>query len=131
MLKALLIASFPSQVIACSTLASEAVLNADGERFGELAHIVIDMTTGRIAYGVVARGGVFGIGEKLFAIPWSAFSLDPARECMVLDIAAERLDAAPGFDKDHWPEMADPAWAMDVHRYYESPACRFSGSRPR
>jgi hypothetical protein len=25
---------------------------------------------------------------------------------------------APGFDKDHWPAMADTSWASDVHKFY-------------
>jgi hypothetical protein len=28
----------------------------------------------------------------------------------------EKLEQAPGFDKDNWPEAADPNW--DTHVYY-------------
>jgi hypothetical protein len=35
-----------------------------------------------------------------------------------MDIAKERIDNAPGFDTDHWPDMADQQWAGDVHNYY-------------
>ena len=31
----------------------------------------------------------------------------------------EKLENAEGFDKDHWPSMADTAWAVKVHEYYE------------
>jgi hypothetical protein len=37
----------------------------------------------------------------------------------VLDISKERLEAAPGFNADNWPSMADEKWNRDVYKYYE------------
>lgn len=105
-------------VMAAETLAGDTVVNGDDQDLGKLEHIMIDVPSGTIAYAVLACGGVFGIGEKLFAVPWSALALDARRRCFVLDISRERLDQAPGFDRDHWPRMADPAWALDLHAYY-------------
>src|SRR3569623_649137 len=51
-----------------------------------------------------------------------AIMLDVDRECFILDVDKERLKSAPGFDKSHWPAMADPQWANNIHSYY--------GSRP-
>jgi hypothetical protein len=101
-----------------ATLAGDAVIDARGEDLGKLDHVMIDVPSGRIAYGVLARGGVFGIGERLFAIPWDALTLDAARKCFVLDVDRDRLERAPGFDRDHWPAMADGEWAERVHRHY-------------
>jgi hypothetical protein len=69
---------------------------------------------------VLSFGGFLGIGDKLFAIPWQALQLDPDNKCFVLDVDKEMLDNAPGFDKDHWPSMADPQWAELVHSHHES-----------
>jgi hypothetical protein len=66
-------------------------------------------------------GGVFGIGSKLFAIPWSALTLDADEKRFILDAPKERLENAPGFDKDHWPSMADQDWAKEL-RVLQSPA---------
>jgi hypothetical protein len=109
----------PGSVVLCSaTLEGDSVMNASGEELGTIDHIMLDVPTGRIAYAVLACGGVFGIGERLFAVPWSALALDAQRSCFVLDVSRERLDNAPGFDKDHWPAMADPDWAGRIHAYY-------------
>ena len=54
----------------------------------------------------------------MFAIPWAALTLDIDRKCFILDVEAERLKLAPGFDKDNWPSMADTIWASEVHAYY-------------
>ena len=36
----------------------------------------------------------------------------------ILDVDKERLKVTPGFDKDHWPDMADHDWARNIHNYY-------------
>ena len=105
-------------VMSCDTLSGDSVVNRADEDLGNIEHIMIDVPSGRIAYAVLACGGVFGIGEKLFAIPWAALTLDADRQCFVMDIDKARLDSAPGFDKDHWPAMADVEWASSVHDYF-------------
>ena len=79
---------------------------------------MIDPRSGRVAFAVVSFGGFLGMGEKLFAIPLSAFEYNPARDAYVLAVSTERLDAAPGFDADNWPSMADEKWSRDLHTYY-------------
>jgi hypothetical protein len=101
-------------VMSCETLVGDAIVNKANESLGSLAHVMIEVPGGRIAYAVLARGGVLGIGEKLHAIPWQALSLDAERRCFVLDIERERLDEAPGFDRARWPSMADPSWERSV-----------------
>ena len=58
------------------------------------------------------------MGEKLFAVPWNALKLDTENKRFVLNVERERLRDAPGFDKEHWPNMADQAWASKIHEYY-------------
>ena len=105
-------------VMAADTLEGDKVLNLQGENLGDIKDIMLDVKSGRIAYAVLSSGGFLGIGDRLFAIPWGALTLDADRKCFVLDVDKEKLKAAPGFDKDHWPVMADPAWANEVHAYY-------------
>lgn len=106
------------EVMAADTLQGDKVVNTAGENLGEIEDIMLDVPSGRIAYAVLSFGGVMGMGDKLFAIPWSALTLDADRKCFVLDIDKDRLKNAPGFDKDHWPSMADTSWAEQVHTFY-------------
>lgn len=109
------------QVMAADTLQGDRVVNLQGDDLGEIQDIMLDVPSGRVAYAVLSFGGVLGLGDKLFAIPWGALTLDANRQCFVLDIERERLKHAPGFDKHHWPSMADPGWAVEVHDYYKRP----------
>ena len=95
------------RLMTASTLEGDDVVNRQGETLGEIKEIMIDVPEGRVAYAVMASDGFLGIGEKLFALPWSMLTLDPDRECFVMDAAKERFENAPGFDKDRWPSSAD------------------------
>jgi len=106
-------------VMDASTLDGDNVVNPAGEDIGKIEAIMLDVAAGRIAYAVLSFGGFLGIGSKLFAIPWSALTLDTVEHRFLLDISVERLESAPGFDEDHWPAMADRRWATDVHPYYD------------
>jgi sporulation protein YlmC with PRC-barrel domain len=106
------------EVMDADTLIGDSVVNAAGEDLGEIKAIMLDVESGRVAYAVLSFGGFLGMGNKLFAIPWSALTLDADEKRFVLDVEKERLDVAPGFDKDHWPAMADASWAAKLHEYY-------------
>lgn len=107
-------------IMSAESLADDKVINSDGEDLGEIESIMLDVPGGRIAYAVLSFGGFLGMGEKLFAVPWEALTLDADRECFVLDVDKERLKNAPGFDKDHWPSMGDMQWATRIHSYYNT-----------
>ena len=106
------------EVMAADTLEGDDVINLQGENLGEIKKIMVDVQSGRVAYAVLSTGGFLGIANKLFAIPWGALTLDAGRKCFILDVNKERLENAPGFDKEHWPAMADVNWAQTVHDYY-------------
>jgi len=108
-------------LLTADTLEGNHVHNATGEHLGKIRDVMIDVPTGRIAYAVMASGGVMGIGGKLFALPWSALVLDADHHSFILDIEKERLENAPGFDKDHWPSTADYTFTQSVYDYYEIP----------
>ena len=107
------------EIMNAGTLIGDNVVNAASEDLGKIEAIMLDVTSGRIAYAVLSFGGFLGMGSKLFAIPWSALTLDASQKRFVLDASKERLESAPGFDKGHWPSMADLAWATSVHEYYD------------
>jgi sporulation protein YlmC with PRC-barrel domain len=104
-----------------SSLKGMEVRNAEDESLGQINELVFDLEQGKVAYVALSHGGVLGVGSKLFAVPFGAFTLklEADEKFMVLDISAEKLKSAPGFDADHWPDMADRDWAADIDRHYE------------
>lgn len=107
-----------SRVLSASTLSSDDVYNLKGEKLGSIKELMLDIESGRVCYAVLSFGGFLSLGEKLFAVPWGALTVDTEKQRLVMDANEERLKNAPGFDTDHWPNMADSTWGKNVHAYY-------------
>ena len=107
-----------TKVLSADTLTGDRVVNRQNEDLGTIEHLMIDLENGRVAYAVLSFGGFLGMGDKLFAIPWSALTVDKFDKQFILNVDKALLEHAPGFDKDHWPNMADRAWGKEVFTYY-------------
>ncbi len=107
-------------VLSASTITGDEVLNRKDDKLGRIQDLMLDTQSGQIRYVVLSSGGFLGMGDRLFAVPWKALKLDSTNKCFILDVDAQRLKDAPGFDKDHWPNMADAKWASDVDAYFGS-----------
>ncbi|MCD6679183.1 MAG: PRC-barrel domain-containing protein [Burkholderiaceae bacterium] len=96
------------------------VENAKGEEIGEIKDMMVDTRNERVRYVVLSHGGVLGIGDKLFAYPMSmvhAKSGDSNK--LVMNVNEEKLENAPGFDKDKWPDFAgNDKYGAEVDKYY-------------
>lgn len=94
------------------------VVNLRGESLGEIQDLMIDPESGRVIYAVLDFGGFLGIGDKLFAVPMQAFTIDRENERFTLNVTKERLENAPGFDKSNWPTTANNTFLDSVYSYY-------------
>lgn len=106
------------EVLSASSIMSDKVVNAKGEALGKVEDLMIDLGRGRISYAVLSFGGFLGIGDKLFAIPWEALTLDAENKRLILNVDKERLEKAPGFNKDSWPKVPINDWLADVYTFY-------------
>jgi sporulation protein YlmC with PRC-barrel domain len=106
-------------VVSASKIIGEAVVNHQDQSLGKIHELVIDAKEGRLAYAVLSFGGFIGLGNKLFAVPWTAFEFSNTENKLILNVDKKKLEAAPGFDKDaKWPDFADRTWGGDIYRYY-------------
>lgn len=106
-------------VISASKIIGEAVVNRQNEDLGKIHELVIDAKEGRLVYAVLSFGGFLGMGNKLFAIPWSAFEFVKYENKLILNVDKEKLKEAPGFDQDaKWPDFADSSWGNSIYKYY-------------
>lgn len=109
---------YSTTLLSSSSIASDDVKNREGENLGDIKDLMIDTQTGQIEYAVLSFGGFLGMGDKYFAVPWSALKVDREDECLILNVSKERLKNAPGFDKDNWPDMADPQFKDQIYGHY-------------
>ncbi len=105
-------------LMGAATLVGDDVFNHQAEFLGNIRELMLDMRSGKVSYAVLSFGGVLGFGEKLFAVPWAALTLNATDKCFHLNVEKARLHNAPGFDKRRWPNVADPVWQREVQSYY-------------
>jgi sporulation protein YlmC with PRC-barrel domain len=89
------------------------VVNAANEDLGKIDDLAIT-PDGTVSYLAVSHGGALGVGDKLFAVPYAAFTFhDNLRGKGAghfyarLPIGKEHFEQGPGFKKDAWPAEPD------------------------
>lgn len=112
------------RIVPASRLLGDNIKNHEDETLGSIKDIMLDTSSGEIAYVILAAGGILGIGEKLLAVPWYALEPDVDAGCLRLNIDKESLKEAPGFDKDDWPDMSSLSWGRRIHDYFSSTGYR-------
>lgn len=109
-----------STLLSADTITGDDVFNLKDEKLGTIQDIMLDIENCKIRYAVLSSGGFLGMGDRLFAIPWSALQLDREHKRFTLDVDVERLKDAPGFNKDAWPSWSDPSFSSSVDSYYRA-----------
>lgn len=108
------------QVSRASKIIGANVKNPKGDNLGGIKDLVLDPVSGHVVYAVVSFGGVLGLGNKLFAVPWSVLHWTSNKEYYVLDLDKDTLKNAPGFDKKHWPDSSNK-WDLqrdEINQFY-------------
>ncbi|OZA44632.1 MAG: photosystem reaction center subunit H [Hydrogenophilales bacterium 17-61-76] len=85
-------------ILSSSSISGDKVVNRNGDSLGDISFL--------------------GMGSKLFAVPLSAMQVDTPNHQFIFDQSKEKLESAPGFDKDQWPDFADRTWGSEIHAYY-------------
>jgi len=102
------------------------VRNDANENLGSVDELVIDVTKAKVKYLALSFGSIFTGGNKLFAVPLSHCTLTHANDktFIKLSVSRDALKNAPGFDKNNWPDTANPNWAKEIDTFYERTATR-------
>jgi sporulation protein YlmC with PRC-barrel domain len=94
------------------------VQNTQGEDLGEIEDLMVDLNNSQVRYAVLSFGGFLDIGDKLFAIPLDAIQFNTEEQAFILDVDEERLEQAPGFERENWPDTATPDWDMGYSDFW-------------
>jgi sporulation protein YlmC with PRC-barrel domain len=97
------------------------VINLKGETLGKIEDLVVDIDTGTMVYAVLDSGGFWGIGGKLFPVPWESLAALPSEGIFFLNQSKEQMEKAPAFEKKNLPDVGDMRWGGDIFKHYGVP----------
>lgn len=84
-------------LISSDKVEGTAVRRPNGDKVGEIARLMIDKQSGRIAFAVMSFGGFLGLGAGFYPIPWEKLNYNPGLDAYEIDIDENQLSAAPKF----------------------------------
>ena len=105
------------RLISSSKVEGTPVVGRGGEHLGKIESFMVDKFSGRVAYAVMSFGGLFGLGESFFPLPWAFLKYDDKKGGYVLGITKEQLANAPRFKADAAPEFT-PVYRRSLGVFY-------------
>ncbi len=84
--------------ILASKVKGTAVYSDSGDKIGTVEDIVLDKESNQIMFAALGFGGVLGMGEKYYPVPWSMLNYSEDKGGYVVPLSKDRLENAPAYD---------------------------------
>ncbi|MBN9555119.1 MAG: PRC-barrel domain-containing protein [Alphaproteobacteria bacterium] len=84
--------------ILASKVKGTSVYNNAGEKIGTVEDVVLDKLSNQIMFAALGFGGLMGIGEKYYPVPWSMLDYSEDRGGYVVPLDKARIENAPAYD---------------------------------
>lgn len=104
-------------LIASDKVEGTAVYNRDGERLGTIRNFMVGKRDGQVRYAVLSFGGLFGMGERSYPLPWEVLTYDTDKGGYVVDLDKELLKNAPSYERGDEPNF-DRTYHEQIYGYY-------------
>ncbi len=94
-----------------------AVYNRENEKLGSIHHFMVGKRTGKVDYAVMSFGGLFGMGEDYYPLPWDALTYDTEKGGYCVQLDKDRLNHdAPSYKKGSEPDWSGEfGTRLDTH----------------
>jgi hypothetical protein len=84
---------------------------------GTISKFMVGKRSGRVEYAIMSFGGLFGMGERDYPLPWNVLDYQPDKGGYVVDLDKEQLKNAPSFERGRDPAY-DRDYGEQVYTYY-------------
>ncbi|MES2255238.1 MAG: PRC-barrel domain-containing protein [Pseudomonadota bacterium] len=84
--------------ILASKVKGTAVYNNAGDKIGTVEDVVLDKLSNQIMFAALGFGGLMGIGEKYYPVPWSMLNYSEDKGGYVVPLDKSRIEKAPAYD---------------------------------
>ena len=87
-----------TSAILASRVKGTSVYNTTGDKIGTVEDIVLDKQSNQIMFAALGFGGVLGMGEKYYPVPWSLLDYSEDKGGYVVPLNKDTLDKAPAYE---------------------------------
>jgi sporulation protein YlmC with PRC-barrel domain len=87
-----------TSAILASKVKGTAVYNDAGDKIGTVEDVVLDKQSNQIMFAALGFGGLFGIGEKYYPVPWSMLDYNEDKGGYVVPLNKDSIQNAPAYD---------------------------------
>jgi hypothetical protein len=95
-----------------------AVYGANDTKIGSIERVMIDKMSGKVSYAVLSFGGILGVGDDHYPLPWQSLKYDTNLGGYRTGITEKQLKGAPKYGNDNTWNWSDPARTRSVNDYY-------------
>jgi hypothetical protein len=104
-------------LIASDKVEGTPVFNAHGERLGSIQSLMVNKRSGHVEYAVLTFGGVLGMGQDHYPLPWESLIYDTSLEGYLVNIDRETIRAAPHYEPAREPDFNE-AYGEALYGHY-------------
>jgi hypothetical protein len=106
------------RLIASDKVEGTAVYNNQDERLGTVERFMVDKATGQVEYAVMSFGGLFGMGSRLYPLPWRTLTYDTDKGGYVVALTRAQIEDAPSYGSEEDRPIYDRDYGTQVYSYY-------------
>jgi len=86
-----------TSAILASKVKGTPVYSDTGDKIGTVEDVVLDKQSNQIMFAALGFGGLLGIGEKFYPVPWALLDFDEDKGGYVVPLDKGRLENAPAY----------------------------------
>lgn len=109
-----------NNLIASDKVEGTTVFDSKGEKLGTIRNVMIGKMDGKVHYLVMGFGGLFGMGEDNYPLPWDALDYDTELDgYRMKTLSKDDLDKdkAPSYSRNEQPDWTNN-YNREIRAYY-------------
>jgi sporulation protein YlmC with PRC-barrel domain len=99
-------------------LRGQRLMDAQNNELGRVQSVVFSPEDGKVGFAVLSTGGIMGMAESSYAVPWNYFDVDQQGRIATTRLERTMLENAPKLETRNWSELSDPRFEQRVRQHF-------------
>jgi sporulation protein YlmC with PRC-barrel domain len=120
----------PTGIVGVDSVIGWTVVDSQGKRIGTLQDIMLELSTGRLAYAVIRLSGGKG-NASLVCVPWNAIHANHEAHQLRINAHIDWIARGPLVRRGYAPDKFVQEWGALIHNYFGTRPYWESASTPQ